>query len=157
MKVKSGYTLIEILVAISIIGVLFSFGFVSYRDFSRRQALSGLVKQIQGDLRLAQGDAAAGYKPSGCLGTLDSYSFYISSNSVYKVQANCGATTTDVKSVTLPSGATMSTNSIPSLLKFKVLGQGTNLSGGVDWIMNLQQAGTGVSASIMVTSGGEIK
>ena len=44
-----GYTLIEILVGLAIIGLLFSFGFVSFRDYSRRQTLAGAVKEVQGD------------------------------------------------------------------------------------------------------------
>ena len=63
---KSGFTLIEILVSMTIIGFLFSFGYASFRDFSRRQALAGVVKQVQGDLRLAQQKALSGEKPSGC-------------------------------------------------------------------------------------------
>ena len=56
-KIRNGYTLIEILVALTIIGLLFSFGYVSFRDYSRRQAVSDAVKTMQGDLRLAEGDA----------------------------------------------------------------------------------------------------
>ena len=46
---SKGYTLIEILVVISIMAILFTVGFAGYRDFSRRQVLLGAVNQIQGD------------------------------------------------------------------------------------------------------------
>jgi prepilin-type N-terminal cleavage/methylation domain len=48
-KSVRAYTLIEVLVVLSIIGVLFGIGYVSYRDFSRRQELAGVAKNIQGE------------------------------------------------------------------------------------------------------------
>ena len=61
---NSAYTLIEILVGLTIVGLLFGFGFVSFRDFSRRQTLAGSAKKVQGDLRLTQESALSGKKPS---------------------------------------------------------------------------------------------
>ena len=52
-----GYTLIEILVGLTIIGIIFGVGFASFREFSRRQSLAGGVKTLVGDLRLAQEQA----------------------------------------------------------------------------------------------------
>jgi len=155
---KNGYTLIEILVALAIIGLLFSFGYVSFRDFSRRQEVSGAAKGIQGDLRLAQGDAISGQKSSGCSGVLDGYSFLVAPPSEYKIQANCGAAPIDVKDVTLPSDVTISVPfPSPNPLNFKVLGQGTNITGDSPWTLKLTQTGTGNSVEVTVTSGGEIK
>jgi len=158
LKVKSGYTLVEILVALTIIGLLFSFGFVSFRDFSRRQAVADAAKMIQGDLRLAQGDAMTGQKPNGCTTTLDSYSFKIvnaTSPSEYSVEANCGGEPFPVKDVILSSDITLTVQG-PNPLKFKVLGQGTNIT-SVDWVLTLTQVGTENAKSVTVTLGGEIK
>ena len=58
--IQKGYTLIELLVGISIIAIIFGVGFVSYREFSRRQSLTGVTKQLVGDLRLAQQLALTG-------------------------------------------------------------------------------------------------
>jgi prepilin-type N-terminal cleavage/methylation domain-containing protein len=154
MKIKSGYTLIEILVAMTIIGLLFSFGYANFRDFSRRQVVKDTAKEIQGDLRLAQGNAMTGQKPEGCNATLDSYSFNVKSSSRYTIEANCAATPPIVKDVNLPSGVTISP--LPALLKFKVLSQGTNL-GTANWTLTLTQAGTNYTATVTVTEGGEIK
>jgi len=151
---KNGYTLIEILVALTIIGLLFSFGYVSFRDFSRRRTISGVAKSIQGDLRLAQGNAITGQKPIGCNTTLDTFGFRVVTSSSYTIEANCGATVVSVKDINLPEGVSISP--IPDPLLFKILGQGTNL-GAADWTLILTQTGTGNTATVTVTSGGEIK
>lgn len=156
---RDGYTLIEILVVLTIIGLLFNFGYVNFRDFSRRQAVVGAAKTIQGDLRLAQSDATTGQKPSdgSCdlPKTLDGYSFYVIPPSEYKIEANCGATTTVIKDVNLTSGITISIPSINPVL-FKILGQGTNI-GATDWTLILTQAETANTVTVTVTSGGEIR
>ena len=61
---QNGYTLIEILVVITIMATLFGFGYANFRDFSRRQALQGAVKQVQGSLRKVQQSAISGVKPN---------------------------------------------------------------------------------------------
>lgn len=153
----AGYTLIEILVSLTIVGLIFSFGYVNFRDFSRRQAVSSAIKMIQGDLRLAQGNAITGQKPDACgaTKTLNSYSLRVVSDGQYVIEANCGVTPAPiVKDVSLPPGITISP--IPATLEFKVLGQGTNV-GTTDWTLTIIQAGAGNTATVTVTSGGEIK
>jgi prepilin-type N-terminal cleavage/methylation domain-containing protein len=161
---RNGYTLVEILVALTVIGLLFSFGFVSFRDFSRRQAVADAAKSIQGDLRLAQGNAITGQKPMpdcGAPKTLDSYSFNIistNSPSEYRIEANCGGTPVIVKDVTMPTDITIKNPApSPNPLKFKILGQGTNISSGSNWVLTLIQTGTGNTTNVTVTSGGEIR
>jgi len=152
---KSGYTLIEILVSLTIIGIVFGFGYASYRDFSRRQALKDAAKIVQGDLRFAQENAIAGQKPAGCSTTLVGYNFNVYSTSAYRIEADCGSTTITVKDVTVPSDITLVIPSLNPLL-FKVLGQGTNI-GSSNWELLLNQTGTLNQAKVIVTSGGEIK
>lgn len=159
-KQKNGYTLIEILVVLTIIGLLFSLGYVNFRDFSRRQALIGATSSVQGDLRLAQSNAISGQKPSDCgvSNTLESYSFNITSTALpseYKIEANCGGAPVVVKDVILSDISLSMPSTNP--LKFKILGQGTNLDGVTDWTLNLTQNVTGKTATVTVTSGGEIK
>ena len=156
---KKGYTLIEILVSLTIIGAIFGFGYASFRDFSRRQAVADAAKLIQGDLRFAQENAMAGQKPAGCNTTLDSYSFNRLSSTRYTIDANCGAATVTVKDVNVSFGITLSTPS-PNPIKFNVLGRGTNVdgSGGSEnWELILTQEVTTNSVTVIVTPGGEIK
>ncbi len=162
---KKGYTLIEILVGLTIIGLLFSFGFASFRDFSRRQGLAGTVKSVQGNLRLAQELALAGQKPENALCTgsgriLDKYSFNVVSLLQYRIEAECsdalGSYVVVVKEANLPSDVSISTPT-PNPIEFKVLGHGNNIIEGGTATITLTQAGTGSQTAITITAGGEIK
>ncbi len=159
---QSGYTLIEILVGLTIISLLFGFGYASFRDFSRRQTLVGTAKSVQGDLRLAQEFALAGQKPDdvSCNSpeTLDSYSFKVYSASQYKIEADCtgGAAGIVYKDVNLSPDITLSTPSV-NPIKFKVIGTGTNIPSGQSTTITLTQSGTNAQLVITVGSGGEIK
>lgn len=160
---KHGYTLIEILVALTILGLFFSFGLASFRDFSRRQALAGVAKGIQGDLRLAQQQALSGKKPNHAYCNspyvLNDFRFVVVSEAQYAVKAGCSGNTTavSVKTTDLPSGVTISSIPSPVLVKFKALGQGTNIASNGTATLTLTQTGTNNQITITVTSGGEIK
>lgn len=163
-QIRSGYTLIEILVAITIVGILFGFGYVSYRDFGRRQALAGVTKQVQGDLRLAQQMALSGQKPDdpkcNAPNTLNGYYFrtYIAGPSTtYVIGANCTGGNPEVtKYVELPVGITLTYSpSVPVL--FKALGRGTSITSGSSTVITLTQESTAATATITIDSGGSIQ
>lgn len=156
MTRNSAYTLIEILVGITIIGLVFGFGFVSFREFSRRQAVAGAVKQIKGDLRLAQAYALSGKRPTDCQADerLDGFSFTVISGQNYEIKANCATSVT--KSMTLSGELSMSFPS-PNPIIFKVLGQGTNIPLGGNATITLTQTGTNNQAVITISASGEIK
>lgn len=159
-----GYTLIELLVGLTIISLLFGFGFVSFREFSRRQALAGVAKTIRGDLRLAQQMALSGEKPlhSPCTSAklLNGYRFTVVDSQQYAIRAYCSIggseVEVEVKTVNLVSGVSISTPfPDPNPILFKVLGQGTNIPGQTTII--LTQSLTGNIVTITITQGGEIK
>jgi len=154
---RQGFTLIEVLISLTIIGLLFGFGFVSFRDYSRRQQLVSVARTIKGELRLVQSKASAGEKPASCNGanTLSSYSFQIINSISYKVAANCLAGNVDIKTENLPDGISMSPAS--GTISFKVLGQGTNITAGGSFVITFTQAGTNNTSLVTVTAGGEIK
>ncbi|MBL7036743.1 prepilin-type N-terminal cleavage/methylation domain-containing protein [Candidatus Microgenomates bacterium] len=151
-KACKGYTLIELLVGITIISIVFTIGYASFREFSRRQALTGITKIIKGDLRLAQQLALTGEKPAvGACTTLQGYTFAPSSDS-YTLVANCSPDGDRiVKTVNLEDEITLTGTSI----LFKVLGLGTNLSS--DSVLNLSHSIAGGSVDITIGPGGEIK
>jgi prepilin-type N-terminal cleavage/methylation domain-containing protein len=157
IKNKSGYTLIEILVAMTIIGLIFSVGYVSYRDFARRQALEGSARRLEADLRLAQEQSLAGKKPTAIAcsgeGALNGYDFYAETASSYVIQANCTGGLVDIKTVQMAEEVTLTSN--PSRFTFKVLGSGTDLSTTAD--VTLTQTATGNTFNITVSPEGEIK
>jgi len=154
---EAGYTLIEILVGMTIISLIFSVGYASYRDFARRQALEGSARRLEADLRLAQEQALAGKKPStiACTGgeLLIGYDFYAETATTYKIQANCSGGLVDVKTVEIAEEITLSSS--PNRFTFKVLGRGTDLSTAAD--ITLTQTATGNTFGITVSPEGEIK
>jgi len=162
MRVK-GYTLIEILVVLTVIGILFGVGYASYRNFSRRQNLVGLAKQIEGDLRLAQQMAMSGEKPAECDGyPLQGVRFGITTSSPfnYKIRTVCGPNPNDlpvIKEYYFPDGISFDfTNFQTNPVIFKVLGEGTNIpSGATDQLIIKDQFGN--TATITIDSGGSIR
>lgn len=164
-QLKSGYTLIEILVAITIIGILFSVGYANFRAFSQRQVVLNAAKNLQGDLRLAQQIALSGQKPDdpNCnspANSLNGYNFTILSGVSYEIRASCsgGAAASAEKTVDVLSGVVIASPfPSPNPVLFKVLGNGTNIPQGGSVVITLTQTGTNNKATITVTSGGEIK
>jgi prepilin-type N-terminal cleavage/methylation domain-containing protein len=152
---RRGYTLIEVLVSLTIIGLLFGFGYANFRDFSRRQAVVAAGRMVVGDLRLAQQKALSGEKPDGCLGSLETYDFERVDQSNYKILAACSGGRVAVKDQAMPSDIFISSFSPPTI-SFKVLGRGTNVPADADAIITLTQTGTNNLVTITVKSGGEI-
>jgi prepilin-type N-terminal cleavage/methylation domain-containing protein len=155
---KRGYTLLEILITLTIIGLIFGFGYVGFREFSQRQALTGLARSIKGDLRLAQELALAGKKPDDIKcdspQVLNGYYFRRNSNANYTIEASCSGGTSEIKSVNLPADINFTSLSINPIL-FKILGEGNNISDSAT--ITLTQINTGNTGTITITSGGEIK
>lgn len=139
LKFKSaGYSLLELLVVVSIMGIVFAGGFASYRDYQRRQNLESIVRLVRGDLRLAQEYALAGKKPTDagnpCLtSSLIGYAFDRGGgtygNSSYTIKAVCGNGDYTVKLVDFYADfptIQLQPYNPGNVLVFKVLGRGTN-------------------------------
>lgn len=158
---KSGYTLIELLVGLTIIAIVFSVGFAGYRDFSRRQLVSGVTKSIVSDLRNAQQLALTGQKPvvdyqgnSVTCTRLSGYSFSRISATNYQIRAHCDnvALPISIKNIILSSDLSLSNGSV----KFKVLGQGTDLTDTLTIIIS-HISDVGTTGTITIVKGGTIK
>ncbi len=123
---REGFTLIEILVTISIVGLLLTAGLVYYQDFNRRQILNQAAKDLSSNLRLAQSRALAGEKPQEwCDGegeTLVGYRLLFSSETEYQLMAVCSSAEVKItKSVKLPHNIIGPSG---TGVLFKVLAQG---------------------------------
>ncbi len=160
-----GYTLIEIMVTLTIIGIIFGAGFVAFREFSRRQALTSAVREVLGDLRLAQAQALAGKKPASgscsqpnpsTLVTLDGYLFDVKPPNEYEILAKCTTNgvsgNVSVKKVALPSNVTISPPFQDPIL-FKILGLGTNITSNDAIVLTV----AGTSQTIAITTAGSIQ
>ena len=153
MNGKRGYTLIEILVALTILGLIFFYGFASFREFSRRQALLSSARSLVGEIRLTQEFALSGNKPAGCI-VLDGFRVKFSP-AQYGVVAVCEAAELSIgkDGISLADGVTLNAT-VPSIT-FKVLGQGTDIA-TPDMTITLTQEGTDNVQTIVVSASGEI-
>lgn len=107
---RRGFTLLEVLVAATIISLLSGISLVGYNRFQERQQLNAAKEQLRNDLRLTQQKALAGEKPAGwCAAagqTLTAWRLAFISATVYEIRGICS---TDVavtdKSVVLTGNA----------------------------------------------------
>lgn len=165
MKCKKGFTLIEVLAGLTIVGLLFGVGYANFRSFSQRRVVVDAAKNLQGDLRLAQGMALAGQKPTDPVcnsptNTLIGFNFNVLSATSYEIRASCsgGSAGTANKVVTLGSGAIFASPfPSPNPILFKVLGNGTNISEGQSAVIRIAQTSTTNQTTVTVTSGGQIQ
>ena len=152
LNVKTGYTLIEVLVGLAIIGLLFTIGYAGYRDFAKRQVLNNAYEELKINLTLARQLALSGEKPSACGGNFLGNELRISSDGTsYSIHLKCQSTATTKKTINLPSGITISGT---SPIRFNLLGQGTNLTANTDITVTQLNGG---SKKITITQQGTIK
>ncbi len=145
-----GYTLIELMVGLTIAALLFLVGYGGYREFVRRQALDNAYKELKSDLRLTQELAISGEKPSSCTGALFGYQVAFS-ESLYTVSASCGGSVT-IRTKSLPGGITLSG---ASSIIYKVIGEGTTLTGDIS--ITLTQGSTGRTRQINISKNGTLQ
>ena len=69
-----GFSMIELLVVISVIGLIFALSLVSYRSGQKKYVLTQTVQQLISDIRKAQNMALSGYDISG---QYNGYGLYI--------------------------------------------------------------------------------
>lgn len=126
LRRRQGFSLIELLVAISIAGTLIALGIANYRGYSQRQSLESVVRSVKSDFRLAQEYASIGKKPTVCdsNSTLSGYRFERVDNQSYKISAVCPPISPNpvIKTANLPSGYTYSLS--PTSITFKALSMG---------------------------------
>ena len=120
---KRGFTLIELMVVISIIALLVGLSIAGYSNFNKTQTLQAAAKDLKNNLRLAQNKALAQEKPTTCT-CLSGYQVMIGPSS-YQMQAFCGldpkAPCGPTQTFSVPTSVTLS----PSLtVYFYVLGGG---------------------------------
>ena len=161
-KSPIGFTLIELLVVIAILGIIGSFGTVSFLSYERSARLKNAAMTLKNDLRYAQNKASSGDKganvspPNGCLQTpniLVGWYVNLSSdvasdkNKSYKIAGDClrsDLITEDdfgPKTIKLPKGVSISKLTIAGLrsevnILFRPLVNSVNTYETVDFIDN---------------------
>ena len=172
-KKSSGFSLVELLVVISIICILSVVGIASYINFSRSQTVTQAARKIVQDMRLAQSLANNGQKPTveeGCVGNLSSYIFTRISDAnlnctsnYYCIFAYCvdGANKTFPKIKEVLVGSDITLTGLKKV-EFLVLKRGAIIDGlespsvGLR-TLSVSMASTSVVKSVVVDEGGSIK
>lgn len=147
---NSGFTLIELLIVTTIILTILGGGMAAFLAFNQKQAVLGAAKELQSDLRLAQGLARVRETPEGC-GQLSGYIVRTQDlDEIKQVQiiADCSSGEVEQHNFTLPAGVTLSDD-----LEMTFLGLHGGVTGaGVIQVIN----GQGLIYQFEVDSGGEI-
>lgn len=146
-----GFTLIEMLVTITVAMLVIGGGLVAYLSFNERQNIIAASNQLQLVLRTAQTKARIGDRPSSC-DHLQSYSVLIRAGSnQLKTLANCANGSHDVKTDDMPISVTARTSVTP---EFLVLTGGVSGAGKIT--LQAEVMGTLTLYELEVTQGGEL-
>lgn len=133
---KSGFTLIELMVTITIMMLMVGGGIAAYFNFNDRQTLAGDAKGLQTFLRSAQKKARVGEVPAGCE-KLENYSVGMTTgDNTVLMRANCTNGVFLVNTLYLSDAVTAQSD---FEVEFRVL------HGGADFI-------TGNGSIVLVTS-----
>ena len=156
---NAAFTLVELLVVLSISGIIMGVGFAGFRQYSQRQVLFAAAREVRSDLRLLQAKAISGVKEpdiiTSCAGKfLDGYRFDIISTTQYRMSVLCSGVVYNIKDKSIASGFTITATPEPIL--FKVLGQGTDIIGSSS-IITLTQTATNKPITITVSAEGSIE
>ncbi|TSC89466.1 MAG: Uncharacterized protein G01um10145_623 [Microgenomates group bacterium Gr01-1014_5] len=165
---QRGYTLVEIMIGMTILSFLFIGGYTAYREFVRRQILTIATEDLKVNLNSARQKALGAERPdpnSGeCLGDFLGYSFTFNETS-YTMAPNCedvspGALSPFVKTVSLSASVSVSIpvsdTASPNKILFKALGGGTDVT-GTPAVITLTHTQSGNFKTITVTGAGVIK
>jgi len=153
LQQKSGFTLIEMMVAIAIMIILTGMGIAGFIRFNDRQEVSNAAKQVQHIMRSAQSKARVKELPSGCT-NLFSYEVHRSGGGPINVRANCqSGVNASLSSWTVPANLSVTPSSFS--VKFRTLHGSAEISGGTSLTINVIK-GSEYNYEFVVNNGGEI-
>lgn len=110
MTIKNdGYTLIELLIVLSIIVIFSALSLAYYRQFDEQRKLDAEAKQLVDVLNLASKKArSADISPYSSCTDFQGYRVKIKNSTRYKLQFNCGGSYSDIQFYDLRAGLTLS-------------------------------------------------
>lgn len=132
---RRGFTLIELMVTVVIMGLLVGGGVAAYSGFNERQQVVTKGKEVMQFIRTAQKKASSGEKPSGCSDKLTAYKVEVVLPSEIQLLALCsGGSSPETLSIDpLTFGANTD-------FSFLTVGGGTSLS--ADEIIEVKNGST---------------
>jgi len=148
-KSCSGFTVVELLIILSLMALLFTLGIAQYNRFNRSQSLVKARDELISNLRLTQSKALGAEKPSSCTESLSGHKLKFIDNRHYKIVAVCGEEIDIKTDIALPSGVSKQAGS--NEIFFKVLSQGSESD--VSFVLS----GFGETKTVTVSTVGEIK
>lgn len=146
-----GFTLIEVLIATSIIMMMGIGGALSFRELNTRQTLVTSGQQVRDAFRTAQQRARAGDMPAGC-DQLQAYTVSTPGSSRVElvIAAECTSGTYERERIRLPNGVRLAQ---PVNMRMKVLNRGVDQAGPVVLTSGNHEFSFQVGAGGIVTSG----
>ena len=121
-----GFTIIELLISISILVFIASGLYSAYREVSRRAVFDSTYRELKSNLSAVRQEALSGVRPAGC-GTLPLTDYRVRfTGSSYVVEAHCeGYIIT--RTFDLPANVTFTTR--PTSISYKVIADGVTIQG----------------------------
>lgn len=162
MKKTSGFTLIELIIVISVILVISITTLLNYNSYTDKQRVKQAGLTLRSDLRLAQTKAISGQKPFLCdettilEGYTVSFSTVCGSSGCYTIQPRCSTagvtvdTTNETTTVYLPSGINFDRSYDP--VTFSAVTGVTDLTSNLSLVLT----GAGVTYTVTVTPSGSV-
>lgn len=153
---RKAFTIVEVLVVISILGLIMGVGTVNLRQFQRKQDVISAKRMLLEDVRTAQSDAGSGRKPQNCDETLEGFRFQVDTISPlsYRILAQCTDENVVVKTVSLPE-ISIDRMPTPNPVLFYPLHQGTNIVGSTSFTISSTSASN--TETLYISSSGEIR
>lgn len=154
-KASVGFTLIELIVAFSVMAILATVGVASFVSYSRAQALQQTTNDLVTALNTARAKTVAQIKPAGC-SSLNGYDIVLTKGvspnpDSYTLNAVCNGTDVLVTTTKFPKGLSLHGNNTIKIA-FSVL------TGGVNAPVNTVTIdGVGSSKTINIDQGGNIQ
>lgn len=157
MRNLPGFSLIEMLVSVTIISLLAGLSLVGYSDFNQREQVRQAAAILSSHLREAQSRATSGHKPTGWCATagitLSAWRLRFTSSTEYVIEGVCsnGSISSPLTMITLPAGITKASG---SQVDFYVL---TGASGGASFSLQGSAAGAPYIRQVNVSVSGSIE
>lgn len=133
LKKLLGFTIIELLITISVMALLFGIGAAKYISFNQGQIIKQAAQKLRSDLRVAASRAITGEKDN-CTGVFDGYLVNINSSN-YTIKSQCsivpGPGNTYGTTTTTVSVSPLVLSPAATTIFFKALGQGVNAAASI--------------------------
>lgn len=120
---EKGFTLLEIVIVLSVLTILSTIGIASFSSGSKAASVDGALNDVLSTLNLARSRAISQFKPAECEGVLEGYKVIINSNKSYSLNLKCKLSNTPISGYpkTLPDNITFNAEAVQTSFFFLIL------------------------------------